>query len=604
MLKYPRFINVKHSKKVIMNLYTCRTTSWWAIFFLTCALSFTSLSSATVDEADSRAALITTIAYNFKDPKLLELALTHHSGDLGESVSARGNERLEFLGDAVLDYVMKVQILERSYGSQLAILNDTTALLTRNEILVKVADAIGLPIAAMLPTSLRDTAKPGKLSALEKAKADLVEALIGAIYLDSDSISPVETLIRRFWFSAEAPEDYSHTVLSPKPEEDVIGLGYRFKAVGYLFASLGQPVLMESIGISILKFTVNEFLYRRFPELPEGELAKKSALLHATKNIAALPFLGIKAQALVGGVYFDGGLSIAKQFILWHWTSPNAPEEMRAAVYKAHNTVLSGSSVIYPAYVKVVTPKTLLLEVLKPLGKTPGFDTKEVPTLLTPKFVSKVILEEDEEILSKEIDASTKKEAERLAAQDALERLSVRALVDLDSTPALPLDSYLRVLEGFLISKGITFEYHQLAEHPSGRGVRLEVQGRSLIPIITEGSTRIEAQYHSLGYSILQRLENELTSFQTFPAEHRLELNDWLRFYKRYTEEKLQKMGCVFEVIPMSKAKEKKTPLLTYKIDIPERSVSVEGLGYSADEATLDALIQTLKQLQLVEKEP
>ena len=580
-----------------MNLYTYKITTWQIIFLLVFTSFLASLNSAAIDEENPRATLIQAIAYNFKNLKLLELALTHHSGDLGGSVSARGNERLEFLGDAVLDYVMKVQILERSYGSQLANLNDTTALLTRNEVLAKIADMLGLPIAAALPVSLRDTTKPSKPYSLEKTKADLVEALIGAIYLDSDSISPIEMLIRRFWFSAEAPRDYSHTMLSHEAEENIAGVGYRFKTAGYLFASLGQSSLMEAIGKSVLKFTINEFLYRRFPELPEGELANKSNVLHATRNITTLPFLGTKAQSLVGGVYFDGGLNIAKQFILWHWTSLNAPAEMRAAIYKAHNTVLSESSVIYPTCVKVVTPKTLLLEVFKPLNKTPGFDTKEMTTVLAPKFVSKVVLEEDEEVISKEVDASTKKEAERLAAQDALERLSTRALADIDSTSALPLDSYLRVLEGFLIGKGITFEYHQLAEHPSEKGVRLEIQGRSLIPIIAEGPTRIAAQYHSLGCSILQRLENEFISFRASPVEHRLELNDWLRFYKRYTEEKLKKLGCIFEVIPMSKAKEKKTPLLTYSIRIPERSMLIEGQGYSADEATLDALTQVLKQL-------
>lgn len=587
-----------------MNLYASKISIKWAMFFLLYVLSLTSLGSAVGGAEDPREILSRTVAYKFKDPALLELALTHHSSDLGGSVSTRGNERLEFLGDAVLDCVMKMQVLERSYGPQLANLNDNTALLTQNRVLVRVADAIGLPPSTVLPAALGTGVfiKAGKLSALEDAKADLVEALMGAIYLDSGDITPVEVLVKRFWFSAEAPENYCDTVLRPSSEMEVTTakMGYRFKTPWYLSASLGQAVPMEALGKSLLKFVVNEFLYRRFPELPEGELAKRSNALHAKRNIASLPFLGANAQAFIGGIYLDGGLSIVRQFILWHWTSPDAPEEIRAAIYKAPNTVPSDSFVVYPAGVKAVIPKTFLLEVLKPLAQTPRFDTKEVSSTPASKFISKVVLEEDGKVISKEVEASTKKDAEKAAALEALEGLGVRALVDLDMvSPALLLvDSYLRVLEGFLIVKGMSFEYHQLAAHPSGKGLRLEVQGRDLESVIVEAPSRMEAQYHALAYSILQRLESEFTSFRTSPPEHRLALNDWMLFYKRYMEEAMQKAGGPFEVIPRAKAKEKKTPSLTYQLNVPARSLSIEGIGYSVDEAILDALTQAFKAIK------
>lgn len=103
---------------------------------------------------------------------------------------------------------------------------------------------------------------------------------------------------------------------------------------------------------------------------------------------------------------------------------------------------------------------------------------------------------------------------------------------------------------------------------------------------------------YNWGYSILQQLENEFVTFQAFPAGHRLELNDWLKFYKRYLEQALQTIESTFEVSPISKAKEKKTPLLTYQINIPARSLLLTGEGYSAEESILDALIKAFKTIK------
>jgi ribonuclease-3 len=115
------------------------------------------------------------IAYEFSDKALLKQALLHSSADAGESY-----ERLEFLGDAVLELI----ISELVYGCRPEFtegqLTKTRAAIVSEVSLAEAARALGIAEYLILGKGERSSGGEDKPSIL----ADVVEALLGAVYLD------------------------------------------------------------------------------------------------------------------------------------------------------------------------------------------------------------------------------------------------------------------------------------------------------------------------------------------------------------------------------------------------------------------------------------
>lgn len=119
------------------------------------------------------------IGVKFKNPQLLELALTHRSY-LNEVKGVKEhNERLEFLGDAVLELVV-TEYLYGNYTEAEGILTNWRSALVKTESLSRTAEALGLSDHIKLS---RGEAK-GSDRAKFQIMANAVEAVIGAIYLD------------------------------------------------------------------------------------------------------------------------------------------------------------------------------------------------------------------------------------------------------------------------------------------------------------------------------------------------------------------------------------------------------------------------------------
>src|SRR5881392_4196803 len=121
------------------------------------------------------AALQTRLGYRFADEGLLERALRHRS------IGADHNERLEFLGDAVLSLAISSLLYERYAGSDEGDLTRVRAHLVREESLHRLALALGLP--AVLKMS--DGEARGGGAQRPSILADAVEALLGAAYIDA-----------------------------------------------------------------------------------------------------------------------------------------------------------------------------------------------------------------------------------------------------------------------------------------------------------------------------------------------------------------------------------------------------------------------------------
>ncbi len=133
------------------------------------------------------------LGHEFARPELLRLALTHRSVS-AEDTSRNDNERLEFLGDAVLQLVV-TDLLYDSYP-QLAegqMAKVRAAVVSRGT-LAEIARQLGVGRFVELSPSEEATGGRDKDSIL----ADAVEALIGAVYLDG-GIGPARSVILALW---------------------------------------------------------------------------------------------------------------------------------------------------------------------------------------------------------------------------------------------------------------------------------------------------------------------------------------------------------------------------------------------------------------------
>lgn len=115
------------------------------------------------------------LGYTFAEPQLLRQALTHRSA------GSRNNERLEFLGDAILGCVIAEELYGRYPRAREGELSRLRATLVRRESLAEIALVLELGRYLKLGSGERKSGGHQRDSIL----ADALEALFGAIYLDS-----------------------------------------------------------------------------------------------------------------------------------------------------------------------------------------------------------------------------------------------------------------------------------------------------------------------------------------------------------------------------------------------------------------------------------
>ena len=121
-----------------------------------------------------------TIKYTFSDPKLLETALTHSSYKKEHPGETDDNERLEFVGDAVLDCVIGEELFERLKGEPEGVLTKTRALVVCERSLDIAGREIGLNRTIRFGVGESHTGGADKPS----ITADAMEAVFGAVLLD------------------------------------------------------------------------------------------------------------------------------------------------------------------------------------------------------------------------------------------------------------------------------------------------------------------------------------------------------------------------------------------------------------------------------------
>jgi len=137
------------------------------------------------------------IAYRFRDGRLLRQALTHSSYANEMKINKYGDyERLEFLGDAVLELVSSEFLFQEHQQMPEGKLTRMRASIVCEQALAYCAKQFGLEAYILLGVGEERTGGRTKDSIV----SDVMEAIIGAIYLDS-GMEPAANFIHRFVLS-------------------------------------------------------------------------------------------------------------------------------------------------------------------------------------------------------------------------------------------------------------------------------------------------------------------------------------------------------------------------------------------------------------------
>jgi ribonuclease-3 len=146
----------------------------------------------TPDDAEPAAAVARRIGRAFRDPALLVEALTHRSYQNEHPEEPAHNERLEFLGDAVLGMIVAEALMRLAPDASEGQLTQRRAALVNERTLAGVAAELGLGGALRLGRGEEKNNGREKPSIL----ADAVEAVVGAVFLDG-GLDAARDVVRR-----------------------------------------------------------------------------------------------------------------------------------------------------------------------------------------------------------------------------------------------------------------------------------------------------------------------------------------------------------------------------------------------------------------------
>ena len=132
------------------------------------------------------------LGYTFRDGALLRRALTH------PSMGREDNQRLEFLGDAVLQYLMSDQLYQAYPEDREGALTHLRAMLVCEAALSQVAARLGVGEALIMDRGEELTGGREKASVL----CDAMEAILAAVYLDG-GMEAARGVVTRCWPSPE-----------------------------------------------------------------------------------------------------------------------------------------------------------------------------------------------------------------------------------------------------------------------------------------------------------------------------------------------------------------------------------------------------------------
>ncbi len=207
------------------------------------------------------------LAYNFANSNLLAQALTHRS------FSAQNNERLEFLGDGALNFIIAHQLYKRFPTIAEGDLSRLRAQLVKESTLCEIAISLELGDALKLGEGELKSAGWRRPSIL----ADAVEALIGAVYLDG-GYDAAEALVAHLFINKLDTIDPKVIDKDPKSLLQELLQGKKMAVPEYTVTNLSgeahaQVFIVECYIEKLNIRTIGEGTSRRIAEQQAAQLA-------------------------------------------------------------------------------------------------------------------------------------------------------------------------------------------------------------------------------------------------------------------------------------------------------------------------------------------
>ena len=171
--------------------------------------------------------LITDIQYNFKDFELLETSLTHSSFNKNK----KNYETLEFLGDRILGLIISINLFKKFNKDSEGELAKKHSFLVCKRTLINIANVVQLHRYIRVSDDI-------KMKSIDSIKANALEALIAAVFLDSD-FQTVQTVVENLW--KEVIRDIDLSKYDPKSRLQELCLKKNNKLPEYNFISKTGP---------------------------------------------------------------------------------------------------------------------------------------------------------------------------------------------------------------------------------------------------------------------------------------------------------------------------------------------------------------------------
>ena len=153
------------------------------------------------------------LGHRFQDTSLLQTALTHPSVSGNQSKPYGDNQRMEFLGDAVLQAVISEALYQMHPGKDEGSLTKARAALVNGVSLTAKADSLSLEQHLVLGLGQQTEFERGRDSAME----DALEAIVAALFLDG-GLAAAKNFIHRLFAEELADPSHIQVIKNPKGE--------------------------------------------------------------------------------------------------------------------------------------------------------------------------------------------------------------------------------------------------------------------------------------------------------------------------------------------------------------------------------------------------
>ncbi len=176
------------------------------------------------------------LGYRFQDERLLVRALTHSSLAVEQHRMGEDNERLEYLGDAVLEHLVSRHLFDAHPEMREGALTRLRSSLVCESALAAAARRLGLGDSVLLSRGEEQCGGRDKDSIL----SDAFEAVLAAVYLDG-GLDEAEKLVRQYVLSAETLENRTSSKDSKTTFQELIHADHKGRAIRYELVSESGP---------------------------------------------------------------------------------------------------------------------------------------------------------------------------------------------------------------------------------------------------------------------------------------------------------------------------------------------------------------------------